>query len=995
LTPRLAGGAFAALLLVAVAAGAQEGEVAPEPIPRGQQWDAMTMFHGMPSRNVRAIAQDRDGLFWFGTDAGLVRYDGQRVERVPLGRSPATVLSLAAGGDGRLWVGTERGAFVRAASGVREVPLTSGQPIAAILVAPDGRVRLASQRGRIFSCSPEGLHVEVLGPETARLLRRADGVELALASLGLRGTSVVVGTRGRGLLALDGTAVREIKDPLRPFFVNAIAASSAGPIFGADTSPTGHGLFALEGDRIRPLDVSTGPVAALALDASGDVWAGTRERGVVHLSAGRLAGQFTLESTGGGLHSNRVHAVLVDRDGVVWVGTDRGVCRFDPNAPRPLRLGASPDANFVHALFASPDGRLWAGTQRGLFVRSDPSGSWQLEPALANSAVHAIGSTPDGRLLVGGANGLQVQQGGGGGWQPVPRVGARDDDVASVRAIQVYRGAVYLATYGQGLERLDEDRRSLVWPAAEEGPSPAVAPPVDGPGAEDAPLREVVSLAVVGDALWIGTARGGTFVFTGDHVSKDERLSALGTLRCAAPDGQGGMWVGTSGGLFRQAAGNAQPIVEGEDVRALVAQNEGILSVWCATAKSALLNVAVTPDLGVLRSRVDAEYGLPSESLFAMLSTGSRLVLGTNRGLVEYDPGRGAPNVRIFRVLGRRPYTPEEWGALRLDYPQNGLLVQAAAVGSRTYPERFQYAFSLDDGTGRAVSRTLSRDGQFAAESLRPGRYRVSARAFGTNLVASAPVTLDFEVAGAPIPWPSIALAALLACALLALAWGAVQYRRLHTANAALSATRLQLVQETENERRRIARDLHDQTLADLRGLLIALPPPGPGAAGVRDDVEAISSEVRRICEDLSPSVLENVGLTAALEWALDETLRRRPEGEPLRGSFTCSDDLADRLSLEPAAEIQIYRIVQEALANAARHSGARELRLAVDLSPEGTLEITLDDDGCGFDPGAARQGRGLSNIRSRASLIGADVEWRPCDGGGTRLMLRKRRASA
>jgi signal transduction histidine kinase len=438
-------------------------------------------------------------------------------------------------------------------------------------------------------------------------------------------------------------------------------------------------------------------------------------------------------------------------------------------------------------------------------------------------------------------------------------------------------------------------------------------------------------------------------------------------------------------------AGSLEPIVEGEDVRVVVTGSDG-LSVWCATARSALLNVSVTPDLGVLRSRVDTEYGLPSESLFAMLSTGSRLLLGTNRGLVEYDPGRGAPNLGIVRVLGRRPYTQEEWAALRLDYPQNSLLVQAAAVGSRTYPERFQYAFSLEDGKGRSVSHTLSRDGQFAAESLQPGRYRVAARAFGTNLVASAPVTLDFEVAGAPIPWPSIALAALLACALLALGWGAAQYRRLRAASVALSETRLQLVQETENERRRIARDLHDQTLADLRGLLIALPASVAGAAAVRDDVEAISSEVRRICEDLSPSVLENVSLTAALEWALDETVRRRPKDEPLRGSFACSDDLADRLSLEPVAEIQIYRIVQEALANAARHSGARELRLTVDLSPDRTLVITLDDDGRGFDAESAHQGRGLSNIRSRASLIGAQVEWRRRDEGGTRFTLRKAR---
>jgi signal transduction histidine kinase len=989
LSRRRASAALGVLLLVAVDARPQGEEVASEPVLRGQPWDAITMFHGMPSRNVRAIAQDGDGFLWFGTDAGLVRYDGQRVERVALDRSHGEVLALAAGSDGRLWVGTEHGAYVRSASGVQEVALTTAQPISAILIAPDGRVRLASRRGRIFSCSGDARRVEVLGPETASLLRRADGSELELASLGLRGASVVVGSRGRGLLALDGAALSEIKDPLRPFFVNAIAAAGSGLTFGADTNATGRGLFTLEGDRVRPLDVRTGPVTAVAYDANGGVWAGTRERGLVHLGAGRALEEFTLESTGGGLHSNRVHAVLVDRDGVVWVGTDRGVCRYDPSAPRTVRLGDSPDANFVQALYASADGRLWAGTQRGLFVRSEPSGAWTLESALARSAVHAIGSTAEGNLLVGHAGGLRVRLADAAqGWQPVRAIDAADDERASVRAIQTYRGAVYLATFGRGLERLDEGGRSLVWPAAV-----ATAPPAsESTVPEDSALREVVSLGVVGDALWIGTARAGTFVLAGDRVARDEKLAALGTFRCAAPDGQGGTWLGGSEGLFRLAAGNVLAVVEGEDVRAVVPQYDGRLSVWCATARSALLGVALTSDLGVLRSRVDAEYGMPSESVFSLLSTGSRLVLGTNRGLVEYDPGRRAPGLRIVKVLGRRPYAPDEWSALRLEYPQNGLLVEAAAVGSRTYPERFQYAFSLEDGAGRAVSRTLSRDGQFAAESLRPGRYRVSARAFGANLVASSPVTLDFEVAAAPIPWPAIALAALLFFALLALAWGGAQYTRLRTANAALRQTRLQLVHEAENERRRIARDLHDQTLADLRGLLIALPASGPAPAGVRDDVEAISSEVRRICEDLSPSVLENVGLPAALEWALDETLRRRPENAPLGGSFTCGDDLAERLSLEPAAEIQIYRIVQEALANAARHSGARELRLSVELSSEGTLAVTLEDDGGGFDPTMARQGLGLSSIRSRASLIGAQVEWLPRDGAGTRFVLRTRR---
>jgi signal transduction histidine kinase/ligand-binding sensor domain-containing protein len=979
---------LAALVLAApLAARAQEPEASYEPLPRGQQWDAMTMFHGMPSRNVRAIAQDREGLLWLATDAGLVRYDGQRVERVPLDEGPVAVLALASDREGRLWAGTERGAFVRTAAGTRALPQTAGHPIAAVLVG-QGRVTLASRSGRVFTCSADGQHVEALGPDEARLLRRADGRDLEIVSLGRRGTRVVVGTRGRGLLEVGGAGVLEIKHPLRPFFVNAIVADGERLVFGADTGPSGRGLFALEGDSIRPLDLPTGSVEALALGPGGDVWAGTSGRGLVRLRAGRPPETFTLESTGGGLLSNRVLAVTVDRDGVVWVGTDRGVSRYDPSAPRTERLGASPESSFVHALLATSDGRLWAGTQLGLFVRSDPAGPWREEPALATEAVHALGTTPDGRLLAGTSSGLHVLQGGDvETWQPAPSAGSAADLVGSgapagepgsVRSIQARGGATWLATFGRGLERLDGDQRTLVWPAA------------DDPG-----LREVVSLAAVGDALWVGTAGAGTFVMAGESVSRDEALSALGTLRAAAPDGERGTWVGTSRGLFRVVDGRAQPVVEGEDVRALAPAKGVPGSVWCATRGSGLLNVAVTADLGVLRSRVDTEYGLPSESLFALLATDAGFLLGTNRGLVHYDPGRGAPSLRVVRVLGRRPYTPDEWRALRLDYPQNGLLIQAAAIGSRTYPERFQYAFSLEDASGSAVSRTVSRDSQFAAESLAPGRYRVTARAYGTNLVPSAPVHLRFEVAGAPVPWTSIGLAGLLALALVALGWGGLQYRRLRAANAALSETRRQLVQETENERRRIARDLHDQTLADLRGLLIATTGGDAVSAALRADVEAISSEVRRICEDLSPSVLENVGLAAALEWALDETVRHRATDEPLHGTFACDDDLADRLGLEPATEIQVYRVVQEALANAARHSGARELRLAVSLSEDGVLEVALEDDGRGFDPSTARPGRGLSNMRSRASLIGATIAWRPREGGGTRFVLSRRGAAA
>src|SRR3954468_13364138 len=88
---------------------------APTPTPiqptNLHQWGAITLFHGLPSNRVRAIAQTHDGTIWFGTDSGLARYDGRRTQTVAIGELPTTgVLSLACDASGMLWVGTDGGA---------------------------------------------------------------------------------------------------------------------------------------------------------------------------------------------------------------------------------------------------------------------------------------------------------------------------------------------------------------------------------------------------------------------------------------------------------------------------------------------------------------------------------------------------------------------------------------------------------------------------------------------------------------------------------------------------------------------------------------------------------------------------------------------------------------------------------------------------------------------------------------------------------------------
>ncbi len=1067
------------------------------------RWGAVTLFHGLPSDQVRAVVQDAEGVMWFGTDAGLARYDGRRVQSVTSeGLAGPRVRALAADDAGALWVGVDGGAFVRAAGAqeFRRVEETRGKSVLAIHVPAAGRALLATGDGLLFDCRLEGggaLTVAQLGERLTGAAGKASPVELS--SLALAGQTILIGTQGRGLMTIEpGGEAREVAGRPRTFYVEALARDSSGALYmGAQTSASDSGILKLEeGKLARPSKVSgaaTGTVTALAAGRDGgDLYAATDGRGVFRLTAGRVVERFTFAGTAGGLRSDRVNAVFVDREGVVWFGTPRGVCRYDPRGVRVEQLSTEAERNFVRSVYRTARGRLLVGTNRGLFARDEAAGAWREVPEVAGKTVHAIAEDRRGLLLVGTGAGLYVglQTEGLRARSPVrlapeekpqekpqekkdekaavgdervtgePAPGeaktagtpATPDKTAeaavakkvpepalsgSVRAIAPLGDAVYVATFGRGLERFGgPGRRELVWPRA----------------GEDERGREVVSLYADESRgrLWVGTANAGVFYFDGSAVKTEPALAALGSSTVwGASAAEGWLWLATSRGLyaFREGRGLVE-VMPGVDARAVVAfasqggaQVSDAPQVWCATAGIGVLRVTLDAQFGAIISRLDTEQGLPTDNAYAVLrlpadgdgaaaggkpSEGSTLIVGTTRGLARYEPGTNAPQLRLVRVTASRTLQPEELrgGPLRLVYPQNGLGLDVAAAASRTFPEQFLYAFTLRDSKGRAVKQKLSRDSQFQAEGLPAGTYNVTARAYTLDLVPSDPLVFDFEVSRAPFPRTIVTLSVLLALALVMLVWAYLQHRRivrsreeLREANHQLAGARLQLASEAEAERRRIARDLHDQTLADLRRLLLltdemqpsstvaATPTTAPGGAlapatapdptRLRAEIESISQEVRRICEDLSPSVLENVGFAAALEWALASACAQQPSAHRFTYDFDCDEDLEERLALAPGVQMQVYRIVQEAVSNVCRHARATHVNLRVGLDAAGDFLLTLADDGQGFDAENKRalKGRGLAGIRARASLIEADAVWTRRDGGGTVFALRKKDA--
>jgi signal transduction histidine kinase len=199
-----------------------------------------------------------------------------------------------------------------------------------------------------------------------------------------------------------------------------------------------------------------------------------------------------------------------------------------------------------------------------------------------------------------------------------------------------------------------------------------------------------------------------------------------------------------------------------------------------------------------------------------------------------------------------------------------------------------------------------------------------------------------------------------------------------------------------EDERKRIARELHDETCQTLvaLGLRFAAALVAPAPEAVRErlvEAKALAAatleEVHRLIFDLRPSILDDLGLVPAIRWLASRQLE--PLGIAVRFEI---EELEGRLP--PEAETALFRAVQEALNNVARHAQAETVLIQLARLGE-SLEIEIEDDGKGFDPAgvadAAPSGRGLGlmGIRERLELLGGTAQIDSSPGQGTRVVLR------
>jgi signal transduction histidine kinase len=204
-----------------------------------------------------------------------------------------------------------------------------------------------------------------------------------------------------------------------------------------------------------------------------------------------------------------------------------------------------------------------------------------------------------------------------------------------------------------------------------------------------------------------------------------------------------------------------------------------------------------------------------------------------------------------------------------------------------------------------------------------------------------------------------------------------------------------QLLTTQETERRRISRELHDELMQSLAALKLRLSfikgqmkedqvSAMQECKSLSHHVDGMIENVRRLSRDLSPLLLEDLGLSAALQWLINNlaknySIKTSIEIPPIDHLFS------------PQSQIMIYRIFQEALTNIGKHAQASNLIVSIQCQ-NGSATFILEDDGKGFDlnevgsKSSGERGLGMMTMNERVRLLGGALDIRSQEGKGTRL---------
>ncbi|MDW8102955.1 MAG: two-component regulator propeller domain-containing protein [Anaerolineae bacterium] len=952
-------------------------------LPYGYRHDP-TDPHSLPHDRVTAILRDRTGILWVGTGAhneptvgGLAALDLKTGRFTPYrqGLTHLHITALAEDHAGTLWVGTESGLAVLDRSTGRFVtyrhdPLDPYGPVnnrvytlyedrtGILWIGTDGGVsRYVPHKNRFALYRYNPLDPNSLGaPRVGAVLKDREG-------------NLWVGLHGGGLdrIASDGTVTHYRRDPDNPHslshnHVTALYQDPSGALWvgtsaGLDRlDPDAGGFIHFAHDPADPHTIGPGAVKVIYRDRSGALWIGTEEPGTLSRLDPKT-GRFTVHRydprrPDGFPNTYGIRAILEDREGFLWLGTYNGLVRLDPRTGIFTHYRHDPDDphslsdDFVWSLYEDADGTLWVGTHSGLNRLDDRDAGrftiYTIEDGLPSDGIVAILGDEEGCLW------LATMGGGLSRFDPNTGTFRTYDESDGLQDLHFIIGAAHRGADGElffgGTSGLNRFHPTDV----RENPH---APPV-----------VLTAFRVFDQVRDFGRDLTGISEI---HLSYQENFFSFEfvALDYADPaknqyayilEGFDRDWVHS--GTRRYAAyTNVPPGTYTFRVRA--SNNDG---VW--NEEGLAVQVVITPPFwqtGWFRA------------LAALAAMGIALVVVVAR--MRYVAALRRSEERFRTLFEQSPV-----GVCEVDLsgwpPQ---LVHANPAFLRLFgqtPESLS-GMSVEDflmPTSRAALKQLCRmPSTGESVTLEVMALRADGISFPARLRAAVG------------PGGAVNRCILVVEDL--------------TAEKALRSEEEAIAEE----RRRIAREIHDGLAQDLAALrmrarlwhkLVDESPQQMHAEidALRDVLSRNIREVRRAIFALRPVALDELGFYPALRQFAAEFTEQNQVYVDLRVK-------GEEVRLPAFLEAVLFRIIQEALHNVAKHAQASMVKVELNVEEAGTVRLSIRDDGVGFDPAileqAERSGHlGLKQMRERVEALGGRIEIHSQPGKGTEIQVILRR---
>ena len=996
--------AAVALAVVCGTASAQ-----PESAPDENEWLIQTwqVDEGLPDSSATTMVQTPDGYLWFGTFGGLVRFDGVTFTASDPGNTPQLpspgIVNIHLDARGWLWISTLEGLVVRAGSrwiDFTNDPVLGDDLIRTFTERANGDLLLTTFNGQVFES--DGDTLVPLPPPPGESGKGYWGCVDEDGQWWVVQNQFI--GRWDGQQWVRTVPASELAD-LERENVACTAARDGGlwVLIGADVRRFAHGM------EVARRSLATRPIGIWSLceDSRGNIWMASYRAGVYRLPPNGPPSHW-IEFDG--MQHGAFRFVFEDREQNLWLGTSgRGLIRLTARRFHDFGTRDTLPAS-VTSVAPAPGGGLLVGTYgEGLFRLDETGAHAALLPGLEGDAcvIQSVLGDSRGRAWVGlYAEGLYMFDGTDGRFMPEGQLTGRN----VIALFEDSRGRIWLSG-GEQIAVIDEHASRVF-------------------GADDGlPVSGVVCFAEDREhVIWLSNLAG-VFRVLDDRVVElhDAEGRSISDVACLKSDGDGAMWMGsTTAGLLRWRDGMLAEIgpdrglpVEGvlgilddERGRFWMASKRGVVRV----SRKELEAAADSPSAQLTCLLFNSKDGLPTMECSGLKQPVcvrddlGRLWFATVKGVGMADPASfplniAPPPVHVEKVLYRPPnrhagddgpvdrvVTAPFPSPLELPAGSRGIEIHYTAP-SFTAPEKVRFQVRLEDvdPTWRDVG---NRRVAFY-DAPRAGRYQFRVRAANGDGVWNYDGA-GLELVVLPFFWETgwfRALAVMIACAVvLGVVYGL--HARDKRQQAMQAAFMHQLISRQEAERSRVASELHDglgHSLLLIKSRLALLAKGSRPAADTGGQLEELSAdvtrtigEVRSVSRALRPSALAQVGLTHAITWMVEE-LRTATAIE-----FETELDNIDAV-VAPEMEINLYRIVQEALNNVVKHANASHVSVTVKRSPT-IISILVQDNGCGFDLRRLRhEGRpsfGLTGITERAHLLDGRVELASTPGTGTRMTV-------